>query len=412
MNPTKSPASLARNPKWEVADIFRQYRRLLGPLQEGEAKVVRDIIDCRTAKLGGHVRECSDCGNQEISYNSCRNRHCPKCQFLARAEWVENRVDELLPVEYFHVVFTLPHELNPLILQNKRMLYNLLFDAASQTLKEVSVRHLKAETGFIAVLHTWDQKLSDHPHIHMIVPGGGLRENEDGTDQWVSFKRGYLLPISILTKVYRGKFLSALEALHGELKFSGRTERLKEKSRFKKLLQSVARKNWVVYAKSPFAGPKQVIQYLGNYTHRVAISNYRILKVENDHVYFRYRDSAQNNKHLVMCLHVTEFMRRYLLHVLPRRFIRIRHYGFLGNRSRTSKIERLKALLIPNTSPPKKENSEATKKDWKERLKELTGLDLSVCSVCKKGEMKDIRRIPSRYELSRALHHRKAWDTS
>lgn len=416
MEVSRQPDALAARPKVEVADIFKRYPLLLPrPLHLGAAKVVRDIIDCRTRKLGGHVRQCTDCAHEEISYNSCRNRHCPKCQFLARAEWVEARIDELLPVEYFHVVFTLPHELNPLILQNKKELYALLFDAASQTLREVATRSMQAEPGFIAVLHTWDQKLLDHPHIHMIVPGGGLRRNALGQDEWIATRRGFLLPIQILSKVFRGKFLGGLEKLSSTLKYEGRLEKIRDPRRFKKLLQAVARKDWIVYAKPPFSGPEKVIHYLGNYTHRVAISNHRIIKIENDHVLFRYRDSVHGNKKSVMNLPVQEFIRRFLLHVLPSRFVRIRHYGFLGNRSRKAKIARLKAILIPKRDCEPLEPVLAPEKvDWQERLKTLTGQDLSRCPKCEKdGLMLEVRVIESFYERRRRYHFKpKVFDTS
>jgi hypothetical protein len=311
----QNPGGLAKRAQGvEVTDVFRRYQHLLGPVHSGSAKIIRDIKDCRTARLGGHVNRCEkeECSHEEISYNSCRNRHCPKCQFLTRAKWVQERIDELLPVEYFHVVFTLPHALNPLILQNKKRLYDLLFKAASQTLKEVSQRNLKAEVGFIAVLHTWGQNLMDHPHLHVIVPGGGLKE-KSGERKWIHCKKGYLLPIKILSQVFRGKFLSQLEKDHGKLKFKGKLEHLSNPSEFKNLLIKSAEKSWVIYAKKPFAGPKQVISYLGNYTHRVAISNHRLLKIENEEVSFRYRDYKDENKKKVMTLHTKEFMRRFLL---------------------------------------------------------------------------------------------------
>jgi hypothetical protein len=403
MEPSHKKTTLVTAPKLEVADIFRKYRHLLGPLPAPSAKVVQDIIDCRTSKLGGHRRKCDSegCGHEEISYNSCRNRHCPKCQFLARAEWVEARIDELLPVEYFHVVFTLPHVFNSLILQNKALLYDLLFQSASQTLKEVAERNLKAEIGFIAVLHTWGQNLMSHPHLHIIIPGGGLTKN-DGEVKWVSAKAGFLFPIKVLSKVFRGKFLSAIEDLFKELKFEGDLQPLSDRKRFKELLIQSTRKDWVVYAKKPFAGPEQVIHYLGNYTHRIAISNHRIIKIENDHVHFRYRDYAHENKSKVMILHVKEFMRRFLLHVLPYRFVRLRHYGFLGNRHRNIKIDLCKTLLnISQKVESLKENgnqqSEQQQKSWEQRLKELTGIDVGVCPKCNIGRMIEVEEINSLY---------------
>lgn len=409
---------MAARPKLELADIFRKYRPDLGPLFPAAAKVVRNIIDCRTAKLGGHVRRCDheDCGHEEHAYNSCRNRHCPKCQFLARAEWVEARVEELLPVEYFHVVFTLPHEFNAVILQNKKLLYGLLFDTSAETLKQVTTRRLGAEPGFFAVLHTWDQKLGPHPHVHMVVAGGGLKQDEVGSDVWVPCKPGYLLPIAILTKVFRGKFLSKLAELHSQLTFEGQLEKLRDKRRFQKIIQATTQKKWIVYAKPPFAGPKQVINYLGNYTHRIAISNYRLTKIENDQIHFRYRDSAHGNRHKTMSLPAHEFMRRFLLHVLPARFVRLRHYGFLGNRSRKTKVARLKKILLPEASPPigagPASAATSEKPSLKDRIKKLTGVDITLCSKCGCGQMIETRAIESFYDRRRREFKRRAWDTS
>lgn len=418
MESPKAPDALVLRPKIEVADIFKKYPHFMPrPLHIGAAKVVRDIIDCRTRKLGGHVRQCQDCRHEEISYNSCRNRHCPKCQFLARAEWVDARINELLPVEYFHVVFTLIALLRPLILQNKKALYGLLFRAASETLKEVGARKLQgAEVGFFAVLHTWDQKLIDHPHLHVVIPGGGLKTKPDGQDQWVPGKRGYLFPIEILSKVFRAKFLEGLKVLQSELKYEGNLKKYSDPRRFQKFLNELTRQPWVVYAKPPFAGPEQVINYLGNYTHRIAISNYRIFKIQEDHVYFRYRDSTDGKKKKVMRLHVQEFMRRFLLHVLPYRFVRLRHYGFLGNRLRKEKIARLKKILIPaelqNNLIPKEAPKDL---DWQDRLKEISGVDVCACPKCKTGRMIEVRVIESFYQRRwrRGRTQKKAaWDTS
>lgn len=411
MKPPKKLDTLAGRPKLEVADIFRRYPHLLPqPLHSGAAKVVQDILDCRTVKLGGHVRQCDGCGYEVISYNSCRNRHCPKCQFLARAEWVQARVEELLPVGYFHVVFTLPHCLNGVFLQNKRALYGLLFRVVSKTMKKVTKTELKgADIGFIAVLHTWNQKLQFHPHLHLIVPGGGMRRAQDGSDEWVSCKQGYLVPKAKLAKVFRGMFLDELREMHPELKFYGSLKELSRLPRFNHLLHQAAQNDWVVYAKPPFAGPEQVINYLGNYTHRIAISNHRILKIDNEQVTFRYRDSTDHDKHKQMTLPAGEFMRRFLLHVLPRKFVRIRHYGFLGNRSRDEKIARCQAAIArklpqkpdaPAINPPQIQKEEVSslasgEPDWMERLKLLTGVDHTLCPCCKTGKMREIRVIES-----------------
>ncbi len=362
-------------PRLEIADIFRRFRDELGPLPPQSLRVVDNIVDCRTEKLGGHLRLCADCDYRDQSYNSCRNRHCPKCQFLATQRWVENRQRELLPVEYFHVVFTIPHDLNRLTLQNKAVLYDILFKTAADTLKEVFHRKFDAEVGFTAVLHTWGQNLMEHPHLHMIVAGGGLNLTKNS---WVTCKKGYFLPLKILSTVFRGKFLSTLENSHPELSFHGAIAKFKDSERFKMLLAEASKKNWVIYAKKPFAGPLQVINYLGQYTHRIAISNHRLIKIENDRVHFHYRDYADNNEGKVMALEAKEFMRRFLLHVLPKKFVRIRYYGFLGNRFRAAKLSACRKILCheqPEIKP-------AQKKNWKELFKELTGIDINLCPLC------------------------------
>ncbi len=405
---------MGASPKLELADIFSRYQRSLGVLSPAQSKVVQDILNCRTAVLGGHVGRCDDCGQEEISYNSCRNRHCPKCQFLARARWVEARSSELLPVPYFHVVFTLSHVLNPLILANKKTLYELLFRAASDTLKEVGASRLKGgQMGFTAVLHTWGQNLMDHPHLHLIVPGGAL--SPDGS-QWNATAFDFLLPLKALSSVFRGKFLSALEKMRAQLHYPSHLVELKDPGRFKNLLRRACEKNWVVYAKRPFAGPKQVLEYLGNYTHRVAISNYRLLKLENDHVHFRYRDN-KTGKSAVMVLHAREFMRRFLLHVLPRKFVRMRHYGFLGSRFKQEKLASARQALgvLPAPADPAVSaipRPAPVKPDWKEWLKKTTGVDLRRCRTCQIVAMREVRtlrpKLPSQVFRSRV----ETWDTS
>jgi Putative transposase/Transposase zinc-binding domain len=376
MNPIDGSRAKVHRPSIELAEILRDYRSELGPLPKAHAKVVRDIVQCRTEKLGGHARECTNCGHREQSYNSCRNRHCPKCQFLAKERWVEKRGEELLPVEYFHVVFTIPHELNPLCLRNKAILYNILFKAASDTLKEVGRRRLNAELGFVAILHTWGQNLMDHPHLHFVVPGGGLKKD---LMTWVPCKKGYLLPVKILSQIFRAKFLFALEKSHDALIFPGKIRTLARPSEFKRLLRQASEKNWVVYAKKPFAGPEQVIEYLGQYTHRIAISNHRLIKVEDGRVVFQYRDYADHNKSKILSLTVKEFTRRFLLHVLPPKFVRLRHYGFLGNRLRKVKLSACKKILTPNVLP---KSQPEQKNDWRTLLLKLTGIDVNRCSQC------------------------------
>jgi hypothetical protein len=308
-------------------------------------------------------------------------------------------MSELLPVQYFHVVFTIPRELNPIALCNKKIVYNILFKAMSETLLEVAGRRFGAQLGFTAVLHTWGQNLMDHPHIHAIVPGGGLSASRD---KWISCKRNYLLALKILSPVFRGKFLNYLEESFDKLCFPGSTQKYKDKKIFKSLLIDAASKKWVVYAKEPFAGPKQVIDYLGNYTHRIAISNRRIIKVENERVTFKYRDRADGNKNKTMILTVQEFMRRFLLHVLPDKFVRIRHFGFLGNRFKKENIAKARSLLNAKKIEKIKDDS------WQESLLRLTGHDVTVCSHCKVGKMVTIKILPSIL----ASRKPRPWDSS
>jgi hypothetical protein len=364
-------------PSLEVADIFNRYGDQITNVSTDSFKVVRAITNCRTERLGRHLRTCSNCAHEEISFNSCRNRHCPKCQFMTRVNWVTKREEELLPLKYFHVVFTLPSELNPLILQNKATLYDLLFKASAETLKEVARRkkNMGADLGFIGVLHTWGQNLMDHPHVHYIVPGGGLKQKT-----LVQTRRKYLLPVKILSQVFKAKFLSDLEKLHGKgkLQFHGQIENLSDITKFKELLVECARKSWVVYAKQPFNGPKQVISYLGQYTHRIAISNHRLIKIEDERVHFKYRDSRHGNQSKIMSLHVKEFMRRFLLHVLPRGFVRIRHFGILASRLKKETIKLMRNLMaapIPIT------------RTVTDVLLEIVGTDITQCPQCKAGVM-------------------------
>ncbi|MBF0299132.1 MAG: IS91 family transposase [Oligoflexia bacterium] len=379
-------------PKIEVADIFNQFGHLMDPLSKEQYKVVQDIKNCRTKVLGGHSLECSECNFTKNEYNSCRNRHCPKCQYLSRIKWIEKRKEDLLLCQYFHVVFTIPDDLNPLILQNKEVCYNILFKASSKTLKEVAAnpKNLGAEIGFFGILHTWAQNLIDHPHIHFIVPGGGFGKK----DEWISCKKDYLLPVQILSVVFRGKFLNYLELAYKEnkLKFLGQVEHLKEANNFKKLLAITTKHDWVVYAKEPFAGPEQVINYLGQYTHRIAISNYRLEKIEDGKVSFKCRDNSDKNKKKIVTLDGTEFIRRFLLHVLPKRFVKIRHFGFLGNRLRKEKLPLYRKLH--NIAEKVTAELDELKIDWKENFKALSGIDLNICPVCKKGIMIEKQLLP------------------
>jgi len=344
-------------PSFEVADVLRDYLptyREKYKLSGGQYKAVQAIMDCRTSVLGGHVEVCTECGHVEISYNSCRNRHCPKCQWASQQKWMERRMAELLPVTYYHLVFTLPEGLNPVVKSNEVKLYNLLFRTAWQTLDQLARQDkwLGAQPGMIAVLHTWGQTLSFHPHLHCIVPGGGLAE--DG-ETWVSAGEGYLLPVKVLSKVFRGKFLHGLRALYqnGELAFYGQAEEFQSEKAFQKLLRGLYRKEWVVYAKRPFGGPEQVIRYLGRYTHRVAISNRRILSVKDGKVTFTYKDYKQEGQKKIMTLDAVEFIRRFLQHILPSGFHKIRYYGILSTRNRKTKLAGLQRSL--NYAPVSRE---------------------------------------------------------
>jgi hypothetical protein len=312
-----------------------------------QQKVLLAITRCRTAALGGHRDRCTDCGHTTaVSYNSCRNRHCPKCQGNARLRWLQARERELLPTPYVHVVFTLPRELAPLALQNKQLIYNLLFHTSAATLLEIArdPRHLGAEIGFFSVLHTWDQRLQHHPHIHCVLAAGGLAPDHS---RWISSRRSFFLPIKVLSRVFRGKFLAALKTAfrEGTLQFHGHLAPLMESRTFAAWLRLLFRHNWVVYAKRPFGGPEHALRYLGAYTHRVAISNHRLVALSGNNVTFRWRDSAHGNKKRLMTLSVEEFLRRFLLHLLPRGFVRIRNFGFLANRQRATLLPLCFGLL-------------------------------------------------------------------
>lgn len=307
---------------------------------------------CRTARLGGHASICDHCSHRHVVYNSCRNRHCPKCQAAARAAWLEARRSELLPVEYFHVVFTLPDAVARIAWQNKYVVYDMLFRAAADTLLEVAAdpKHLGAQLGFLGVLHTWGQNLLHHPHVHFVVPGGGITSDQS---KWQKCKAGFFLPVRVLSRVFRGKFLALLCAAYdqGQLVFRGELASWGTAPSFKRIVAEAYRMEWVVYAKPPFGGPEQVLKYLARYTHRVAISNDRLLKLEDGQVTFRWKNYAAQGKKQTMTLSALEFLRRFLLHVLPRGFMRIRHYGFLANRHRESRLALCRRLLEANNQP-------------------------------------------------------------
>jgi len=349
-------------PPLEVADLVRTagaafIERNRQWIRWTHIKVLLAIARCRTAALGGHIDECTRCGHRAtISYNSCRNRHCPKCQTGARERWIEARRRELLPSPYVHVVFTLPPQLASLALQNKKVIYGLLLRASAETLLEVArnPRHLGAEIGFFSVLHTWNQKLQLHPHVHCVVPAGGL--SLDHT-RWIRSRPRFFLPIQVLRRVFRGKFVASLKSAfqHGQLHFSGDLALLAQRKVFVAWLRPLFRKDWIVYSKPPFGGPDYVLQYLGRYTHRVAISNHRLVSLADGQVTFRWRDSAHNNEQKLMSLSLDEFLRRFLLHLLPKGFVRIRHFGFLANRRRSTLLPLGFAALgsIPLQTPPK-----------------------------------------------------------
>jgi hypothetical protein len=380
-------------PTLEVADIFRRYgeayRREAGAsLSTAQRRVMTAIETCRTAALGGHVEQCDACGHQRIAYNSCANRHCPKCQSLARAAWVERRTAELLDCEYFHVVFTIPSEVAAIASQNKARVYTILFRATAKTLRTIAAdpQHLGAEIGFFAVLHTWGQTLVHHPHLHCVIPGGGL--SPDGT-RWVVCRTGFFLPVRVLSRLFRRLFLHDLQAAYdaGTLRLVGSLAALRDPQAWTRALDAVRHTEWVVYAKRPFAGPQQVVEYVGRYTHRVAISNDRLLSMDGGEVRFRYKDyrvAPQAPK--TMTLAATEFIRRFLLHVLPTGFHRIRYYGFLAARHRTDKLARCRELLgSPPAAPPPADTPQAP--DYRDHVDALTGTSLRMCPACQHGHM-------------------------
>ena len=338
-------------PPLEVADVFRAHapdllRACGGVLSSAMKRVVRDLVECRTPERGGQRYWCPRCGHEHFVFKSCGNRHCPKCRASARAEWLEARAADLLPVEYFHVVFTMPEAIAQIALQNKRAVYNILFRASSETLKEIAAdpKHLGAEIGFIGLLHTWGQTLHHHPHVHYVVPGGGFSRDRR---RWVSCRPGFFLPVSVLGSLFRGRFLALLRRAfdRGDLSFHGRLEALEDPEAFAAHLAPAYESKWVVYAKPPFGGPGQVLKYLAHYVHRVAISNSRLLSLEGGEVQFRYKDYAHGSRPRVMTLSAVEFMRRFLLHVLPRGFVHIRHFGFLGNPVRVERLALARELL-------------------------------------------------------------------
>lgn len=377
-------------PALELADIFRQHGadfRRTQALSPEQRRVMRAIEVCRTRVLGGHVDQCDACSYQRVSYNSCRNRHCPKCQSLARARWLAARLADLLPLPYFHVVFTLPEQLAALALQNKRVVYNILFATAAETLRTIAAdpKHLGAELGFLAVLHTWSQTLRHHPHLHCVVPGGGLAL--DGA-HWRSCRQDFFLSVNVLARLFRRLFLEALARAyeHDKLTFHGTSVYLAEPLAFQRLLASLRAREWHVYAKPPFGGPAQVLAYLGRYTHRVAISNYRLLALKDGQVTFSWKDYTRGNQQRAMTLPTGEFIRRFLLHVLPRGFQRLRQFGFLANRRRREKLALCRQLLGSAAEPP--DPNQPLPRDYQLLYETVTAESLQQCPACRTGTMK------------------------
>ena len=368
----------------ELADIFRShgesYRRA-HRLPASHLKVMRAVQVCRTKELGGHLKQCDTCDFERPAFNSCRNRHCPKCRSLAKARGLFKQNSELLPTGYFHLVFTLTHELNCLVLAHKRVLLNILFQAVSETLLEFGHTHLRGTVGFIAVLHTWDQTLKDHFHLHCLIPAGALSFDQS---RWTPTRKNFLFRVENLSRVFRGKFLYLMRKAIRQGKLPSPTLRL-------------SNTDWVVYAKEPFASPQQVLDYLGRYTHRVAISNNRILCVKDGEVTFTYRDRKDKDRLKTMTLPAQEFIRRFLLHVLPEGFVRVRHFGFLANRTKKHALPQCRKLLGLNPALP-----EIPKKSPQELMLELTGIDISRCPNCKKGTMVIVAELPKL----------RSWDSS
>jgi len=388
-------------PIFEIADIFRDYVKVYMEMTNSSLplsyyKVINAIENCRTKVLGGHKEVCDECKEARYSYNSCRNRHCPKCQFLGRENWIEKRTEDLLPVTYFHVVFTLPDLIRPIALRNKRIIYDMLFRAVNETIKTLCAdpKHLGAEVGFIAVLHTWSQTLMDHPHMHVILPGGGITKEDNS---WKTFKGNFFIHVKVLSELFRGKFLYYLKKAYssGDLEFMGDISELGNENNFKKLVNALYKKEWVVFSKESFQGPQGVIKYLGRYTHRIAISNYRIKNIDNGRVTFSYRDSKAENKIKLMELKVEEFIRRFMLHVLPEKYMRIRYYGILANKKRKNELREIRKILKCEVK-----QKEEIVETWQEKLYRLTGFDVTRCPFCKKGRMQIVEKYePGEFQI-------------
>lgn len=383
--------------KYEVGDIFRRYGKdyqKANLLSYKKLKVMNHITVCRTAQLGGHIEQCDQCGFERIAYNSCRDRHCPKCQIMVKEKWLNARKADLLPCNYFHLVFTVPHKLNPIILSNKKIMLNNLFTAVNQTLQAFAKDpqwKVQGQLGFICVLHTWSQKLTDHFHIHCLVSGGALSFDKKC---WNPSKNSFLFRAQSLAKEFKKRYLGLFEKayLNNDLFLPGETAIYKSQKEFKSFMKSLFMMKWITYAKRPFAGPEQVLEYLGRYTHRVAISNNRIKSIDNGQVCFEYKDRTDNNTTKIMTISAHEFIRRFLLHVLPHNFMKIRYFGFLSHRNKKQAVALIRKLIDPNAALPEK-----LKETVLEMMLRLTGQDILCCPNCKKGKMTIIKKLPSQF---------------
>lgn len=399
-------------PPLEVAAIFRQHGedyRQTHHLGSEQQKAMRDIETCRTALLGGHVDCCSHgCGYMAISYNSCRNRHCPKCQSLKQAKWLEERTERLLPVRYFHLVVTLPHEMIPLSLFNRKLIFNLLFEATARALLEFALGYerLRAQIGFTAVLHTWDQELKFHPHLHIVATGGGL--SQDGS-KWISAANSFLLPVKALSVIIRAKFVEALERAFREGRLKGNVPCLGTAAQFERFIRKLRRQKWVVYSKELFNSSKKAYDYLSRYTHRVAISNHRLTALDATKVTFRARDNHNLGRHRLITLAAQDFISRFLLHILPARFVKIRHFGLMASSNAKTKLQNARALIRQQNSGDNLAGSDVSKetKTWQELMHSLTGRDLTICPQCRRGTLVRFKLTGSNHIMSPII-----WDSS
>ena len=383
-------------PKYEMADVFSMYGstyRNSKKLPLSDHKVMNAIVSCRTEALGGHLDKCEKCDYTKNAYNSCRNRHCPKCQGMNQLKWIDKRVNEMLPIGYFHLVFTIPKELNSLCLMNKKALYGILFKASSETITMLCAdkKYLGAKPGLISILHTWGQNLMDHPHIHMIATAGGLSMFDN---KWIKSSQKFFLPVKVVSKVFRGKFLALLKKQYEQksLKLLGKNKLLKSKKNFKSLMNILYKKAWVVYTKKPFGNAAKLIKYLGKYTHRVALSNSRILDIKNQKVSFKWKDYADNNKQKIMTLDANEFIRRFLSHTLPKGFCEIRYYGIMANKTKKNNL-----ILIRKILKISLKSLYQISETWQQQLLRLTGFNVLKCPKCKEGEMHIIKIFDGYY---------------